>query len=55
MIRNRQGGKKKPSELIADLILMEKEDPQMYYFCMQILLENLLLQLKEMIKNANKS
>ena len=53
-IINRIGGKMKVSELIAEFFDLERNDPAMYFFAMELILENLLTNVKRYKKNAEK-
>lgn len=44
----------KVAELVKEIMDLERTDPTMYYFAMDILFDNLIQHLKRLKKNAKK-
>jgi len=45
---------RKVSEIIAELMELEQKDPPMYFFAVEIIIENLLANIKRYKKDAEK-
>ena len=54
-IISRGGGKTTVANKVYEIMEWEKSNPVMYFFAMEILIENLLENIKRYKKNAEKS